>query len=471
MADFTPEDVLDVISRGHLDCSICIERFTDPKLLKCRHNFCKKCLEAMVEAQGKALTVICCPDCRQDTVIPKAGIAGLDSNFTLKALVDEVNQTKILLQRQRSRITCELCVERKQAIFRCSDCNENLCQECHASHKRMRKTNAHEVVTIDDLWSGKATYVSRYRKEIPKCKKHDQQDLILYCATCSTLICIACAAVDHRAHIVRDIPDASTEFEEIISHLLKKVEEKLKKCEAAKDVALQSRNKHSKMVSEKQTAITQKADEDVARIRENERRLKDQLLEISAKKEKQIADHLTQLDKNTRHTKETLDRVKNDTFKIIPFDLLKMKDSILHDLEVAEGWSIPDPVRCMTSEDFKQSGTFTQADLDFFNGVKKRPPLQPRPRIYSNSGQKAAPNEARVQVTEDEAAITPVAARVQVTEDEAAITPVEVEVQVTEGEAAITPQNDEDIFVPHKKKVDKRGWRRVIGGGGPLPGY
>ncbi|XP_033631578.1 E3 ubiquitin-protein ligase TRIM56-like isoform X2 [Asterias rubens] len=456
MADFTPEAVLDVISRGHLDCSICMERFTDPKLLKCRHNFCKKCLEDMMEAQRKALNVICCPACRQDTVIPKAGIAGLDSNFTLKALVDEVSQTEILLRRQRSRIICELCVEGKQAVSRCCDCNVNLCQECHTSHKRMKTTNAHEVVTIDDLRSGKATYVSGQRNEIPKCKKHDQQDLIFYCATCSTLICTACAAVDHRAHIVGDISAASTEFEEIISHLLKKVEEKLKKCKAAKDVALQSRNKHSKMVSEKQTAITQKADEDVARIRENERRLKDQLLEISAKKEKQIADHLTQLEENTRHTKATLDRVKNDTFKIIPFDLLKMKDSILHDLEVAEGWSIPDPVRCMTSEDFKQSGTLSQADLDFLNGVTKRPPLQPRPRIYSNSGQKATPNEARGQVTEDEAAITPVEVINQKIEDEAAITPV---------------QKDEDIFVTHKKKFDKRVGRRVIGGGGPLQGY
>ena len=48
-----------------LICTICLEVFTEPKLLLCFHTFCKKCLETTLEKseQKEKLT---CPLCRAE---------------------------------------------------------------------------------------------------------------------------------------------------------------------------------------------------------------------------------------------------------------------------------------------------------------------------------------------------------------------------------------------------------------------
>ena len=32
-----------------LSCPVCLERFRDPRLLRCNHSFCRTCLEDIVE--------------------------------------------------------------------------------------------------------------------------------------------------------------------------------------------------------------------------------------------------------------------------------------------------------------------------------------------------------------------------------------------------------------------------------------
>ena len=66
-----------------LNCSICLDIYTDPKLLKCFHVFCHQCLVPLGVRDQQALT---CPTCRQVTPIPDRGVSGLQPAFHINNL-------------------------------------------------------------------------------------------------------------------------------------------------------------------------------------------------------------------------------------------------------------------------------------------------------------------------------------------------------------------------------------------------
>ena len=56
----------------HLECPICLEKFTEPKVLSCQHSYCRKCLERLVRDPGPEDYEVTCPECRKSTkVSPK----------------------------------------------------------------------------------------------------------------------------------------------------------------------------------------------------------------------------------------------------------------------------------------------------------------------------------------------------------------------------------------------------------------
>ena len=46
-------------------CTICLELFTEPKVLPCCHTFCKGCLEGILE-KSKNKEKLACPQCRTE---------------------------------------------------------------------------------------------------------------------------------------------------------------------------------------------------------------------------------------------------------------------------------------------------------------------------------------------------------------------------------------------------------------------
>jgi len=63
-----------------LKCSICLDIYTDPKLLQCFHIYCQQCLVPLDLSQQGQLGLTC-PACRKVTPIPATGVAGLQSAF------------------------------------------------------------------------------------------------------------------------------------------------------------------------------------------------------------------------------------------------------------------------------------------------------------------------------------------------------------------------------------------------------
>ncbi len=64
----------------NLECSMCIEPFTDPVTLACGHTFCRACAESCFEAASK-----CCPLCRHPVT---TNPAALQTAYALKGMVE-----------------------------------------------------------------------------------------------------------------------------------------------------------------------------------------------------------------------------------------------------------------------------------------------------------------------------------------------------------------------------------------------
>src|SRR5688572_26413714 len=61
------------------ECSICVQIFTNPKILPCVHTFCLHCLETYGKDKKPGDQMVC-PICRNEFLIPDGGLCKLPNN-------------------------------------------------------------------------------------------------------------------------------------------------------------------------------------------------------------------------------------------------------------------------------------------------------------------------------------------------------------------------------------------------------
>ena len=105
-----------------LECSICLDSFTDPKLLQCCHVFCTNCLEPLVLQDQQGLS-LCCPKCRHSTPIPANGVSGLQPAFHVHHFFEIRDALQKVKQEQEGRMTM---YDKRQANGFCRDCTNFL---------------------------------------------------------------------------------------------------------------------------------------------------------------------------------------------------------------------------------------------------------------------------------------------------------------------------------------------------------
>ncbi|XP_022099244.1 E3 ubiquitin-protein ligase TRIM56-like [Acanthaster planci] len=194
-AGTTVEPVLETLSRNHLECGICKERYSQPKILACLHSFCQACLEHYHTRRYDGARKISCPLCRQEMLLPEQGVSALKTNFFITSLMADID-----LQRQvaQAATTCEICQQTKAVSHRCLDCSRNICRGCLQAHRQFPDLLRHEVATLKDIREGKVA-LGRKRKNAdePSCEKHPGEVRRFFCETCDVLICRDCTVVDH----------------------------------------------------------------------------------------------------------------------------------------------------------------------------------------------------------------------------------------------------------------------------------
>ena len=73
-----------------LECPICFQQMSEPKMLPCRHTFCLTCLKKMA-----AMKKIQCALCQRKHELPKNGVKGLSRNETVFALLEHCAKNKM----------------------------------------------------------------------------------------------------------------------------------------------------------------------------------------------------------------------------------------------------------------------------------------------------------------------------------------------------------------------------------------
>ena len=155
-----------------LNCSICLDTYSDPKLLQCFHVYCRKCLVKLVVRDQQGQLILTCPICRHDTPVPANGVAGLQPAFLINHLVEIMEELKKAAADQPARAekaerdsaslnSCDkikvCCREHagKEVDLYCETCGEPVCVKCvikggkHHSHDCEELDKAFERYTVE----------------------------------------------------------------------------------------------------------------------------------------------------------------------------------------------------------------------------------------------------------------------------------------------------------------------------------
>ena len=163
------EEVLKKLEEG-LNCSICLDTYTDPKLLQCFHTYCRKCLVPLVDQGQLGLT---CPICRQVTSIQDRGVAGLQPAFHINHLLEIQDSVKKLDD---------------------------------------------PAVALEGAVGGAIMNAASSTHAVKHCREHLEKEVDLYCETCRELVCYKCVirSGKHQNHDYKEIDQALLEYEEWI---------------------------------------------------------------------------------------------------------------------------------------------------------------------------------------------------------------------------------------------------------------
>ncbi|XP_018981130.1 E3 ubiquitin-protein ligase TRIM39-like isoform X1 [Cyprinus carpio] len=160
-----------------LQCSVCLDVFTDPVSTPCGHNFCKSCLNQFWDNSQECK----CPLCK-DTFSKRPN---LKINTALRQLV-QLFQEKFTLS--KTEVLCDICDERKlKALKSCLVCQNSYCETHLEPHQRVPNLKKHKLM---DPVENINYYI---------CQKHERP-LELFCRDDQTRVCVFCTDGDHKTH-------------------------------------------------------------------------------------------------------------------------------------------------------------------------------------------------------------------------------------------------------------------------------
>lgn len=87
-SDKTTQQLLSHLSE-ELKCPLCLELFSDPRLLLCSHTFCSSCLDELMKRAK--YNIITCPLCRHVTPVQNSDPTSLKRNLHLSNIISLIN--------------------------------------------------------------------------------------------------------------------------------------------------------------------------------------------------------------------------------------------------------------------------------------------------------------------------------------------------------------------------------------------
>ncbi|XP_053537900.1 E3 ubiquitin-protein ligase TRIM39 [Ictalurus punctatus] len=208
-------DSSSLLSEDQLQCSVCLNVFTDPVTTPCGHNFCKSCLTQRWEKSQHCH----CPLCKEEfTKRPELKI-----NTTLRGVADHFKKKS---GPDKPEVLCDACTgEKLKALKCCLDCCASLCETHLEFHNNMPKHKKHKLINpVENL-------------EDFICQKHERA-LELFCRDDQTCVCKFCTEGDHKNHntvpIEEENRERKTQLEKTQTDVQQMIHDRLKKLQEIK---------------------------------------------------------------------------------------------------------------------------------------------------------------------------------------------------------------------------------------------
>lgn len=190
------------LMEDELTCPICLEVFSEPRMLYCGHNFCSSCLENVLRKQEEK-GEYSCPECSwefQDKPTPKR-------NFKLANIVEmfEASQRPSSSE-PRKTPGCDFCSAAAEKT--CLTCEMSFCSQHLKPH--LHKPALRQHCLLDP--SGELTGL--------KCAEHDDV-YKLYCSDCRKCVCTLCVVEgEHKTHCIKTFKNAQPDVKKALGENL-----------------------------------------------------------------------------------------------------------------------------------------------------------------------------------------------------------------------------------------------------------
>lgn len=296
-----------------ITCSVCLDRYTDPKLLRCHHVYCRVCLEGLLR-RSPSPAVLVCPTCRKETPVPEeGGVSGLEAAFHINGLLE---------------------------------IRDSLCE--NAGDIPLCSTSNGQASRLDSRLGQGQHPDKPHPAPMPMCPSHDRNELKLFCETCNEVICFQCTVRQHDGHSYEYVKDVVGKHKALIPPLLGAVKDEtmhIEKAVAAVDARVEEVNGlrtsiegdihsvlqeiHEKL-STRETELVHKLDQITSRKLKSlatERDCKEQLLVQASTCTQQVQETMdTNTDIEILSAKKTMVRKLQQTMALIRDepDLLKV---------------------------------------------------------------------------------------------------------------------------------------------------
>ncbi|XP_068118313.1 E3 ubiquitin/ISG15 ligase TRIM25-like [Hyperolius riggenbachi] len=255
--------------REELDCAVCLNIYTDPVTLSCGHNFCRGCIDRVLDTQA-ASGVYSCPECREECLERPA----LRRNVTLRNIAEQVLSAQP--SEEPSEISCTYCDSSVPAVRTCLLCEASLCAKHLEKHI---KSPEHVLITPT------ASLENR------KCSVH-KEALKYFCTVEDVCICVSCClAGTHKGHQVTSLEEASDKKKENIRNILQTMGGKSKETEKS----VEQLKERSVQVLQKATGETERVTSLFGDFRKRLDALEEKVLTNGSQQEKKISNAISDM--------------------------------------------------------------------------------------------------------------------------------------------------------------------------------
>ncbi|XP_067256496.1 bloodthirsty-related gene family, member 9 isoform X3 [Chanodichthys erythropterus] len=242
-----------------LQCSICLDVFTNPVTTPCGHNFCKICLKECWDNRQD----YSCPICKK-TFNQKPE---LKVNTTLRDIVDHYKKRNHL---KIPEVLCDICtVPKLKALKSCPACQSSYCKTHLERHFKVPGLKQHKLINP----------VKNLQDHL--CQKHNRH-LELFCRDDQTCVCVTCTVTEHKTHnnvpVEEESEKKKTQMKKTQTDVKQMIQDRMKKTEEIqRSVKLRKKN------TEKEKADCVELFTDLIRSIE---RCQTELLEVMEQKQK-----------------------------------------------------------------------------------------------------------------------------------------------------------------------------------------